>query len=498
MPTLFVHHYHFRPGGVRRVIERGLSDWARTGRWDRIILSSGEEIETGWLANLRKSLGWVELETLVDHRLGYAADFCHGSLIEELAEVGKIFRESWRKTKPNLVWVHNLSVGRNVRLGLALGRMCQAEGIPMLCHHHDWWVEQRWNKWREMNDLGIDSLELAAEATLPTGPHIRHACVHPRDAKVLARHFGSGGAWIPNPAPEEVEVAPSEIELVRERLGHGSLWLAPCRILRRKNLIEAVLLTKLLRPEATLLISGRPSSAGEVDYAKAVAESANVLGLTYRFGVADDENLKIPALMASAECVLQTSVQEGFGLPVLEAAELRRPLILRELPELTPWLVDSGGKFPLLYSDIEIPKRLISQNEMSRWEIGWEDQCAQLPAAWRNLAKTASISSSETFSGLSVEGQLELLRNWNALETELLEANSWLHEWKSLASATELPSATAQNLDFNWVEDMERLLGQSPSQGSAMQALEDLFKTALPDAGKFPILWQSPQTRGGK
>jgi hypothetical protein len=182
----------------------------------------------------------------------------------------------------------------------------------------------------------------------------------------------------------------------------------------------------------------------------------------------------------------------------LEAAKLRRPLILRELPELSPWLIDSGGKFPLLYRDIEIPKRLISQNEKTRWEIGWEDQCTQLPAAWRNLAKTTSSNSSGTFSGFSVSGQLELLRNWNSLEPELLEANSWLHEWKSLASANELPPATAPNLHRNWVEDMDRLLGQSPSQGSAMEAVEDLFKTTLPDAGKFPILWQSPQTSGGK
>ena len=498
MPTLFVHHYHFRPGGVRRVIECGLLDWVRSKRWDRIILSSGEEIETGWLANLRKSLGGVVLETLVDHRLGYAADLRHGSLPEELEEVGQIFRESWRKSKPDLVWAHNLSVGRNVRLGLALAQTCEAEEIPLLCHNHDWWVDQRWNKWREMSELGIDTLPLAAQATMPTGPLVRHVCVHPRDARILSRHLGEGATWIPNPPPETAEVSQSQLLAVKERLGTGPIWLAPCRILRRKNLIEAVLLTKLLRPEATLIVTGRPSSSGEIEYGNAVAQAAKLVGLKYRFGVAEDEHLEISALMAAAECTLQTSVQEGFGLPVIEAATLHRPLILRELAELTTWLVGSGGKFPLIYKDIHVPDHLVSSTEKDRWKLGWEQECAQLPAAWQNQARDATSHPSGKFSGFTLAGQLELLENWDTLQPALMKANPWLDDWKSLAAKCQLPAATAPEWSQNWTEQMDQLLTKSATTGSALAAIQELFETALPDAGKFPILWQSPQTRGGK
>lgn len=498
MPTLFVHHYHFRPGGVRRVIECGLVEWARSGRWDRVILSSGEEIEAGWFANLRNSLGGIVLETLVDHRLGYSADFSHGSLEDELAEMGGIFREAWRKTRPDLVWAHNLSVGRNVQLGLALARTCEAEEIPMLCHDHDWWVDQRWNKWREMRELGIDSLPLAAEATLPTGPLVRHACVHPRDARILSRQLGTGAVWIPNPPPENAEVSQTQLLAVQERLGSGPIWLAPCRILRRKNLIEAVLLTKLLRPDATLIVTGRPSSSGETEYGNAVAQAAKLVGLKYRFGVADDEHLEISALMAAAECVLQTSVQEGFGLPVIEAATLHRPLILRELAELTTWLVGSGGKFPLIYKDINVPDHLVSPTEKDRWKLGWEQECAQLPAAWRNQARDATSHPSGKFSGFTLAGQLELLENWDTLKPALMKANPWLDDWKSLASTGQLPAATAPEWSQNWAEQMDQLLTKSATTSSSLAAIQELFETALPDAGKFPILWQSPQTRGGK
>ena len=48
--------------------------------------------------------------------------------------------------------------------------------------------------------------------------------------------------------------------------------------------------------------------------------------------------------------VLQTSVQEGFGLTALEASEQGKPLILRRLPLVTDWLEQSGGKFPHSYS----------------------------------------------------------------------------------------------------------------------------------------------------
>ena len=50
--------------------------------------------------------------------------------------------------------------------------------------------------------LGMDALELAAEATFPVGSHVRHAVVHPQDACTL----GSAGCWVANPVPQPEEM----------------------------------------------------------------------------------------------------------------------------------------------------------------------------------------------------------------------------------------------------------------------------------------------------
>jgi glycosyltransferase involved in cell wall biosynthesis len=50
--------------------------------------------------------------------------------------------------------------------------------------------------------------------------------------------------------------------------------------------------------------------------------------------------------MGISEAVLLTSIQEGFGLPYLEAAAARRPLVARALPNIAPDCASSGFAFP--------------------------------------------------------------------------------------------------------------------------------------------------------
>jgi hypothetical protein len=46
------------------------------------------------------------------------------------------------------------------------------------------------------------------------------------------------------------------------------LWVVPCRVLRRKNIGEALLITRWLRPEAHLVVTGSASSSDEVPYSQ--------------------------------------------------------------------------------------------------------------------------------------------------------------------------------------------------------------------------------------
>ena len=61
-----------------------------------------------------------------------------------------------------------------------------------------------------------------------------------------------------------------------------------------------------------------------------------------------DETLKpsVPELLAASEAILLTSLQEGFGLPYLEAIAAGRPLMARHLSNIAPDLKTFGFRLP--------------------------------------------------------------------------------------------------------------------------------------------------------
>ena len=466
MACLFILHYHYRPGGVRSVVERFLLAWERVGRWQRVILAGGEAPDPAWLEHLRRTCGRVEVR--VDAALGYTSEFPGGGV----SEMRKSLQNWISETRPDLCWVHNLSVGRNIKLGEAVGQL----RVPMLCHHHDWWVQNRWERWQ---DFSIDSWQQAASAILPDGPHVRHACAHPADAALLGRYFPTRTAWIVPPMP----TAPAEISPTPHP---DSYWLAPCRILRRKNLLETLLLTKYHRPKGRLLISGSVSSAAEAANGRAVQQAAEALGLSLEIGAATHSSME--HLYRHAEMVLQSSVQEGFGLTSWEAGVHHRPLLLRRLPGLTEAFEHSGASFPGAYHEVLLPAEFLTPQEHLRQAKGWLRQCSLLPEPWRAQATQLgepTRGSTVAFSSLTVAGQLELLRSWTRLEPALRQHTPWLQNPEIFQ-----PTVPAIFLE-NGLASLERLLARPPATPTSTPdaVVSALLDSAIPSARPHPLLW---------
>jgi glycosyltransferase involved in cell wall biosynthesis len=126
------------------------------------------------------------------------------------------------------------------------------------------------------------------------------------------------------------------------------LLLVPLRITRRKRLelaLEAVPLLRAREPRLGMLVSGPlgPHSADNRAYAAQLLEQRARLQLdgavAFLFEQAGegphpvgDED--IAALYRVADAVLLPSESEGFGLPVLEAALARVPVVAADLPVL--------------------------------------------------------------------------------------------------------------------------------------------------------------------
>jgi hypothetical protein len=190
-------------------------------------------------------------------------------------------------------------------------------------------------------------------------------------------------------------------------------------MLRRKNIAEALLLTRWLRSEAWLVTTGGVSSAEEQAYADALVAAAQTHGWRLRLGILYGDETRKPSvweLQAASEVVLLTSLQEGFGLPYLEAAALRRPLVARELPNIAPDLAKFGFRFPQSYREVRVDPALFDwrreRERQARFFAEWKNS---MPRAAASLTgKPAVLAAGEQpcpvpFSRLTFAAQLEVL-----------------------------------------------------------------------------------------
>jgi glycosyltransferase involved in cell wall biosynthesis len=190
-------------------------------------------------------------------------------------------------------------------------------------------------------------------------------------------------------------------------------------LLRRKNIAEALLLTRWLRPEAWLVSTGGVSSADEQAYAWKLKTAARRHHWPLQLGVLGGGEWKKPSvaeLLAASECVLLTSIQEGFGLPYLEAAAAGRPLIARALPNIAPDLERFGFDFPQYYREVQVPPELFDWDaEVRRQKKVFRAWKHNLPPACRSLAvepallRRARTPGPVAFSRLTLTAQLEVL-----------------------------------------------------------------------------------------
>ena len=517
---LVIVHHHFRPGGVRRVIDLGaahlVAHWPQ--RIGTVILATGEAPDPAWLRAFRRRLPGMRVKVLTEPAFGYASELRWDARTLE-ARVGEgldnlLHELGWCEA---LVWAHNLGLGRNLYLSRELAFTCHAAGIPLVAHHHDWWFENRWHHFAALNEPGFRRLPAVGRAVLTDSPHICQVAINAADAAVLERHFPGRAGWLPNPVersrPPTIARLDATREWLRELLGEAApVWLLPCRLLRRKNIAEALLLTRWLRPNAWLVTTGGASSAEEQPYAEALATTAAAGGWRLRLGILQgDETGKpsIPELLAASETILLTSLHEGFGLPYLEAAAARRPLIARQLPQVAPDLRRFGFRFPQAYRELLVEPALFD------WPAERQRQIHEF-AAWKRLmpdsasrwvGKPALLAAGPEpcpvpFSRLTLTAQLEVLAQPVALSWErCAPLNPFLAVWRQRAQAGELKITPWPASATRWLGGAayaRRFLDLVPSGWSDRSrhpageaAQQALLRRKLKGENLYPLLWDS-------
>lgn len=509
---LIVVHYHLRPGGVRRVIELASPHIARRMGFAPVVLATGEAPDDAWLLGFQRMIAPTPVEVVTLPALRYFSEQ-RGSV----AVLQRKLRVGLGKLLAGdcLVWAHNPGLGRNLLLTRELVRVCEARRIRLVMHQHDWWFENRWQRWPEMRRCGFRTLRAVAEAVFPAAPNIVHATINRADAEILSRHFPARVRWLPNPVERTNPPPAARVRvarrLLRESLGSDApVWLLPCRLLRRKNAAEALLLTRWLRPGAWLVTTGGVSSADEVEYEAKLADAARENGWPLRLGLLawnGFEKASLPEIMAASEAVLLTSIQEGFGLPALEAAAAGRPLIARRLPNVAPDLAAMGFRFPQSYEDIYVAPELFDwAEEVRRQGALFRAWLGKLPRTFRKAAAQPQMLSSPAsqravpLSRLTLTAQLEVLAK-PASESWRLCAplNPFLKTWKTRAAAgclsvTPWPQGAAKWLNgpgygaqFSETVRAEPCCHGETSSSRATQ--EEFIRARLDAQHLFPLLW---------
>lgn len=239
-----------------------------------------------------------------------------------LAGLREAAREAFG-AEPDLWHFHNHSLGKNPLYHQLVSRLYE-DGARLLLHIHDLAEDGRPDNARHLGDRG---------RLYPVGPRVHYAFLNDRDLHRFTRAgLPVGNAHLlPNPV----------VAVPVERRGTAALrMLAPVRGIRRKNLGELAMLAWLAPQGCRVAVTRAPRDpAARVNHDGWMHFAAE-MGIPIDFAVVgrvapeDGAGSTFDDWLAHASHIVTTSVAEGFGLPVHEAAAWGRPVLGRSLEQI--------------------------------------------------------------------------------------------------------------------------------------------------------------------
>jgi glycosyltransferase involved in cell wall biosynthesis len=318
-----VVHYHARPGGVTRVVERAVES---LGERAQCLFFTGEAARGD--TPLQKKIRVLP-------NLGYSSDKKFQPL-ELLKRARGAFAD-----EPDLWHFHNHSLGKNPALTQEVTSLAMA-GRKILLQIHDFAEDGRPD-----NYLNLGKLK---GRLYPVAPHIHYAVLNKRDYRFL------NAAGIPETnlhlLPNAVSALPSPKYPEPRTPGAELLYVYPCRAIRRKNLGELMLWSALM-PEVKFAVTLAPKNPEVKPIYDAWIAFAQELELNVELNAGADTPFH--KMILKADALITTSVAEGFGLAFLEPWLANKPLTGRNLPEITGDFAERGLDLSALYDRLPVP-----------------------------------------------------------------------------------------------------------------------------------------------
>ena len=253
--------------------------------------------------------------------------------------------------RQDVVIVHNvMTMHFDLRLTEALWNLAdELTGVRFLAWVHD----------LAACNAEYDLDPLARQRVARRHPRVEYMAVSELRQRQFLDLTGAACPVIPNGVePAQVLGLSAPVAALAERFGlfdREVVLLHPTRILRRKNIELGLRVAAEIKPKfsCAYIMTGPPDphSTASADYADELRALRSELGLEddalflhEHFPVNDDD---LCSLYELADALFFPSRQEGFGLPVLEAALHRLPIFCADIEPLNALLPRRLSLFPL-------------------------------------------------------------------------------------------------------------------------------------------------------
>ncbi len=348
---LVILHHHLRRGGVTQVIVNHLLalDAVVDHPVEVLILQGGEA--TGMPDDLATRLRHLRLSIKTAKPLDYDDGPPEPQRLAGL--VNSLLGDAQFHPDATLIHVHNHSLGKNASFPGAL-RLLAETGYRILLQIHDFAEDFRPENYRRLGPV--------VEEIYPTATHVHYAVLNSRDANLL-QSAGIEDAQLhllPNPVKTAGRLPDARAARAKAvaQFGwndHARFLIYPVRAIRRKNLGETLLWAAagcgMLQIGVTLAPQN-PIERPAYEHWRALADE---LQLPVTFGIGETGGLGFLENLAAADTLLTTSVAEGFGMVFLESWLAGRPLVGRDLPEITQDFTAAGIHLDGLASRLLVP-----------------------------------------------------------------------------------------------------------------------------------------------
>lgn len=291
-------------------------------------------------------------------------------------------------SEPDLWHLHNPTLGKNILFPQLIQDIAESQ-TPLILQTHDFAEDNRPSNYPL----------LTGEHIYPLAPQIHYAFINSRDQSRLeeAGIPATQTHLLPNAvvAPPNEAAPPSSSE--------QKTVFYPVRGIRRKNLGEILLLSALAPPDTRFALPLAPENPQWQSIYQRWQDFASEHKLPVLFNVTGEISPfkgapnDYQSWLTHSTHLITTSIAEGFGLAFLEPILHGKPLIGRDLPDITDDFRQNNISPGRLYHSIPIPLYQVDQQALrkhlheqliatySQYNTPFEE--AHFESAWQQLTE---------------------------------------------------------------------------------------------------------------